>query len=71
VVVPTYNEADNLPELARRIFGLGIADARLILVDDGSPDGTAEVARGLTERFDGRVELIERQGKQGLGTAYV
>ena len=71
VVVPTYNEAENLPELARRIFGLGIADARLIVVDDGSPDGTAEVARGLTERFDGRVELIERLGKHGLGTAYV
>jgi dolichol-phosphate mannosyltransferase len=70
-VVPTYNEAENLPELAERFFGLGIPNARLIVVDDNSPDGTAEVAEKLSERFDGRLELIRRPGKQGLGTAYV
>ena len=48
VVVPTYNEADNLPELSRRLFALGIGDLRLYVVDDGSPDGTAEVARALS-----------------------
>ena len=71
VVVPTYNEAENLRELAERLFALDLADARLIVVDDSSPDGTAQVARGLADRFSGRVKLIERKGKQGLGTAYM
>jgi dolichol-phosphate mannosyltransferase len=71
VVVPTYNEAANLPELAERIFALGISNARLIVVDDSSPDGTAQLARELSRKFDGRVEVIQRPGKQGLGTAYV
>lgn len=71
VVVPTYNEAANLPELAERIFALGIPNARLIVVDDSSPDGTAQLARELSRKFDGRVEVVQRPGKQGLGTAYV
>ena len=71
VVVPTYNEADNLPELSRRLFALGIGDLRLYVVDDGSPDGTADVARALSEHYDGRVHVISRPGKQGLGTAYI
>ena len=71
IVVPTFNEAGNLPELAERIFSHRIPDCRLIVVDDGSPDGTARVAKELSARFDGRIELIERQGKQGLGTAYL
>ncbi len=71
VVVPTYNEADNLPELSKRLFDLGIADLRLYVVDDGSPDGTADVARALSQRCDGRVHVISRQEKQGLGTAYI
>ena len=70
VVVPTYNEAENLPELAERLFALDVSDIRIIVVDDGSPDGTAQVARTLAERYGGRIQLIERQGKQGLGTAY-
>ncbi len=71
IVVPTFNEAGNLPELAERIFSHRMPDCRIIVVDDGSPDGTAQVARELRARFGGRVELIERQGKQGLGTAYL
>ena len=71
VVVPTYNEAENLPELARRIFGLGIPNARMIVVDDGSPDGTGQVARKLAHQLDGRLDLIQRGRKLGLGTAYV
>ena len=71
VVVPTYNEADNLPELAKRLFELGIDDLRLYVVDDGSPDGTAEVAHALSERYDGRIHVTSRSGKQGLGTAYI
>lgn len=71
VVVPTYNEAENLPVLAEALFGLGIPGLRLMVVDDGSPDRTADVARRLAGRYGGRVELIERPGKMGLGTAYV
>ena len=71
VVVPTYNEADNLPELAHRLFSLDLPDLRLYVVDDGSPDGTERVAAELSDRFDGRVELIQRGSKQGLGSAYV
>ncbi len=71
VVVPTYNEADNLPELVKRLFALSIPNARLIVVDDGSPDGTGAVATELGRQTDGRVELIQRNEKLGLGTAYV
>ena len=67
VVVPTYNEANNLPELAERLFALDIPGLRLLVVDDGSPDGTEEVANGL-----GRdVSVIQRGEKLGLGSAYV
>ena len=71
VVVPTYNEAGNLPELAQRLFSLDLPDLRLYVVDDGSPDGTERVAAELSDKFDGRVELIQRGSKQGLGSAYV
>ena len=71
VVVPTYNEAANMPELVCRLFSLGIAGLRLYVVDDNSPDGTAEVARRLSDERDGRIEVISRGAKLGLGTAYV
>ena len=71
VVVPTYNEAGNLPVLAERLFSLEMADAWMIVVDDGSPDGTAEVARNFDATDGWRTELIERGRKMGLGTAYV
>jgi len=71
VVVPTYNEAENLPQLARRIFALNIPNCNLIVVDDGSHDGTAEVATRLSDELDGHVEVIQRGRKMGLGTAYV
>lgn len=70
IVVPTYNEAENLPELARRLFSLELQDLRLYIVDDGSPDGTADVARRLSVDYDSRIEVISRSGKLGLGTAY-
>ena len=70
VVVPTYNEADNLPLLAERLFALDVPGLRIIVVDDNSPDGTADVARRLNGRYDERVDLIERSSKDGLGTAY-
>ncbi len=71
VVVPTYNEAENLPNLVSRLFDLGIPGFKIIVVDDGSPDGTGEVAAGLGRELGGRVELIQRGRKMGLGTAYV
>ncbi len=71
VVSPTYNEAENLPELFSRLSALSIPDLRLIIVDDNSPDGTAEVARRLEGDFGGKVDVISRKSKQGLGTAYI
>ena len=70
IVVPTYNEADNLPVLVERIFSLDIPNARIIVVDDNSPDGTADVACRLGEGYGCRLELIKRDAKNGLGTAY-
>ena len=70
IVVPTYNEADNLPELASRLFGLELDGARLYIVDDASPDGTADTARALSERYGGRIEVLSRKAKMGIGTAY-
>ena len=70
VVVPTYNEADNLPLLAERLFSLGVPDVKMIVVDDNSPDGTSDVARALNDQYDNRLDLIKRDSKSGLGTAY-
>ena len=71
IVVPTYNEAGNLPELARRIFALDIPGSMLIVVDDGSPDGTGSVVEDKQQQYGQRVLLIQRGRKLGLGTAYV
>ena len=70
IVVPTYNEAENLPLLAERIFSLGVPDMRIIVVDDNSPDGTADVAQALGDKYGNRLDLIRRSVKSGLGTAY-
>lgn len=66
VVVPTYNERDNLPHLAAAVLLHGY---RLLVVDDGSPDGTGEIADGLAKEVS-RVDVIHRMEKQGLGPAY-
>ena len=71
VVVPTFNEAENLPVLAERLFALDIPGLTLIVVDDGSPDGTGEVALRLAEQYGGQVELLQRHRKEGLGPAYI
>ena len=71
VVVPTYNEAANLPELARRLFCLGFPNLTLFIVDDSSPDGTVDVALRLSEDYHSSVQVIKRPSKQGLGTAYL
>jgi dolichol-phosphate mannosyltransferase len=69
VVVPTYNERDNLPVLARGI--LAHPGFRLLVVDDGSPDGTGAIAEQLARDHPGRVEVMHRSGPRGLGRSYV
>lgn len=71
MVLPTYNEAENVEEVVDRIFALGVPSARIIVVDDSSPDGTASVVERLAEKYCRRLELISRPRKMGLGTAYV
>jgi dolichol-phosphate mannosyltransferase len=70
VVIPTFNERANLPTLVPAVLA---QDKRLqvLIVDDASPDGTGSLAEGLKRRFKGRVHVMHRQGKLGLGTAYV
>lgn len=70
-VVPTYNEAANLPDLTHRLFGLGLPNFKMIVVDDGSPDGTGQVAEHLSVQLGGHIEVIQRGAKLGLGSAYV
>jgi dolichol-phosphate mannosyltransferase len=69
VVVPTYNERDNLPVLARDILARG--GYRMLVVDDGSPDGTGAVADALAAEYAGRVEVMHRTGQRGLGRSYI
>ena len=69
VIVPTYNERDNLANLVDQILSLEIG-TRVIVVDDNSPDGTGELADELAAR-DGRIYIVHRPGKLGLGTAYI
>lgn len=61
VVIPTYNEAENIADI---LHGLKLLDCDVLVIDDGSPDGTAQIVRNLG------IEVIEREGKQGLGSAY-
>ena len=71
VVIPTYNEAANLPELLRQVMALDIPGLEVLFVDDNSPDGTAELAEQLSKDFGWRVRVLRRPAKLGLGTAYV
>lgn len=71
VVIPTYNEADNLPSISAAIFDLNISGLEILIVDDNSPDGTGRVADALVEKYPNRFHILHRQGKQGLGTAYI
>lgn len=70
VIVPTYNEAHNIPRIIESIMSLD-EPASLLVVDDGSPDGTGDIVESLKEKYRGRLHLIRRSGKLGLGTAYV
>ena len=70
VIIPTYNEKENIEAIIRKVFSLE-GGYHILIIDDGSPDGTAGIVRHLQESFPERLFLIERAGKQGLGTAYL
>lgn len=70
VIIPTYNEIENISKMLDTVMNLNEA-YDVLIVDDGSPDGTAQVVREKMERFSGRIHLEQRQGKLGLGTAYI
>lgn len=70
VIIPTYNEAHNIGRILTRLMALKLP-VDVLVVDDGSPDGTASVVVGHQEEMPGRIHLLRREGKQGLGTAYV
>lgn len=71
IVIPTYNEAENLPKLVSALFALPIPGLRLLVVDDNSPDGTGDLAEELNSQHGGKVGVMHRAGKLGLGTAYI
>lgn len=70
VIIPTYNEIENIEPMIRKVFSLALP-FHLLIVDDGSPDGTANKVKELMEEFKGRLFILERKGKLGLGTAYI
>ena len=70
VIIPTYNEKENIEAITRKVFSLP-GDFQILVIDDGSPDGTAAIVKGLQTEFPERLHLLERSGKQGLGTAYL
>lgn len=69
VVIPTYNEKENIANIIAAVFLL--PGYHVLIIDDGSPDGTAEIVRSLFEQYPGKLFLEERKGKLGLGTAYI
>lgn len=70
VTLATYNERTNIERLIPELLALPIAP-RIVIVDDGSPDGTGEAIKGLMAEYPGRIELIERPGKMGYGSAFL
>ena len=70
VIIPTYNEKENIENIIRAVFGLEKV-FNILIIDDGSPDGTASIVKKLQQEFDNRLFIIERSGKLGLGTAYI
>lgn len=71
LVMPTYNEAENLPLMAHAIFAQALDDVHILVVDDNSPDGTGDVAEALAAAYTGRLHVIHRATKEGLGRAYI
>ncbi|MCU0512516.1 MAG: polyprenol monophosphomannose synthase [Anaerolineae bacterium] len=71
VVLPTYNEKDNLPLITRALFDLKLPGLEILVVDDGSPDGTGQLAEALRVEYDAKLHVLHRQEKNGLGPAYL
>ena len=70
VIIPTYNEKENIEKMIRKVFSLSVP-FHVLIVDDGSPDGTADIVKNLQKEFPDNLFIEERKGKQGLGTAYI
>lgn len=70
IIIPTYNERENIEKIIRKVFSLD-GDYHILVIEDGSPDGTAAIVKGLQQEFSDKLFMIEREGKQGLGTAYI
>ena len=70
VIIPTYNEKENIENIIRAVFALP-EEFHLLVIDDGSPDGTAAIVKKLQKEFPERLFIVERKGKLGLGTAYI
>jgi dolichol-phosphate mannosyltransferase len=70
VIIPTYNEIENIEKMVRKVFSLS-SKFDLLIIDDGSPDGTADVIKSLQKEYTNQLFMIEREGKLGLGTAYI
>ena len=72
VIIPTYNEKENIENIIRAVLGLQEHAFHILVIDDGSPDGTADIVKGLmADEFKNKVHLVQRTGKLGLGTAYI
>lgn len=71
VIIPTYNEKENLPLIVKRLQDLPVKDLSILIIDDHSPDGTGALADELASRFPNQISVLHRQGKLGLGTAYI
>jgi dolichol-phosphate mannosyltransferase len=71
VIIPTYNEKDNIEKIIRATMDVPPGDFHVLVIDDGSPDGTADIVKNLQPQFAGRIHLVQREGKLGLGTAYI
>lgn len=70
VIIPTYNEKENIENIIRAVFSQEVA-FELLIIDDGSPDGTANIVKQLQKEYPDRLHILERKGKLGLGTAYI
>lgn len=71
VVIPTFNEAENIVKIIPAILALPIPDIGVLVVDDNSPDGTGDIVEGMKAQYPGKIDCLHRQGKLGLGTAYI
>lgn len=70
VIIPTYNEKENIEQIIRKVFSLE-KDFHILIVEDNSPDGTTDIVKSLMKEFPGKLHMEERKGKLGLGTAYI